>query len=241
MRRGALGNRKNDGGLMKKKYILDFVKADSPIREAVTKFGGQPVWIEKSEWAVSRSTGKPMRFIAQIRLDEELFGQTGSKMAYLFVNDETGENGEFISNTYDPNGGENGVIIQPDGSNPKSIELENGPTLQEWKVPEGETRRRAFDCEYAVQKSPIVEEEKPVYEEISDDEDFMPEYENKVGGYPLFLQDEEYPNSRKNNWNLLLQLDSTSVPFELNFGDSGIGYAYLSKDGKTGKFLWQCS
>jgi len=29
------------------------------------------------------------------------------------------------------------------------------------------------------------------------------------------------------------------VPFEVNFGDAGVGYAFLSEDGTTSKFLWQ--
>jgi hypothetical protein len=40
---------------------------------------------------------------------------------------------------------------------------------------------------------------------------------------------------------LLLQLDSTKVPFFVNFGDAGIGYLFLSADGQTAKFLWQCA
>jgi hypothetical protein len=36
-----------------------------------------------------------------------------------------------------------------------------------------------------------------------------------------------------------LQLDSTGVPFEVNFGDGGVGYAFLAADGNVGKFAWQ--
>jgi uncharacterized protein YwqG len=55
---------------------------------------------------------------------------------------------------------------------------------------------------------------------------------------PDFLQSDEYPDA--NPWNLLPQLDSAQVPFSINFGDAGIGYAFLSSDGQTAKFLWQC-
>ena len=30
------------------------------------------------------------------------------------------------------------------------------------------------------------------------------------------------------------------VWLESNFGDAGIGYAYISEDGRSGKSLWQC-
>jgi hypothetical protein len=53
------------------------------------------------------------------------------------------------------------------------------------------------------------------------------------------MQGPEYPAGGP--WKLLLQLDSTSVPFEVNFGDAGIGYGFIAEDGQSGKFLWQCA
>jgi uncharacterized protein YwqG len=61
---------------------------------------------------------------------------------------------------------------------------------------------------------------------------------NKLGGTPGFLQNEDYPG--EGEWKLLLQLDSTKVPFYVNFGDAGVGYAFLSADGREARFLWQC-
>ena len=61
---------------------------------------------------------------------------------------------------------------------------------------------------------------------------------NKVGGTPGFIQADEFPVAGP--WRLLLQLDSMTVPFHVDFGDAGIGYAYISEDGRSGKFLWQC-
>jgi uncharacterized protein YwqG len=81
-------------------------------------------------------------------------------------------------------------------------------------------------CEFAVTLD---------YGENPDEQDG---YENKVGGTPDFLQGEEYPQGGP--WRLLLQLDSSSVPFHVNFGDAGVGYAFISQDGTVGKFLWQC-
>lgn len=49
--------------------------------------------------------------------------------------------------------------------------------------------------------------------------------EIKVGVTPTFLQYPEYPG--EGNWRLLLQLDSQRVPFSVNFGDAGVGYALL--------------
>lgn len=61
--------------------------------------------------------------------------------------------------------------------------------------------------------------------------------ESKVGGTPVFLQYPEYPGL--GSWRLLVQLNAVIVPVGLNFGDGGHGYAFLSEDGRTAKFLWQ--
>lgn len=93
---------------------------------------------------------------------------------------------------------------------------------------------------------------------------------NKVGGTPFFIQGEEYPSNLKKHewpdrtqanpyvdpldqlkdapylgeeradWLLVLQLDSCNVPFDINFGDAGVGYAFVTADGSEGRFLWQC-
>jgi uncharacterized protein YwqG len=217
---------------MKRKYTINFRESKNPITEPVTKFGGQPVWIEKPEWAVSRSTNKPMMFVCQIELKEEIFGQVSGKMAYIFMNDED------VDGTFDPNSGENAIIIQPNGKNPKSVNIESGPTL--YNVSEGfkYISENQIPCEFLAElelgNDPDLEED--ILEENLD----KAMSEIKIGGIPVFLQSEEFPDKEKENWNLLLQLDSCSIPFEINFGDAGVGYAFVSKDGKTGKFLWQC-
>lgn len=229
---------------MKKKYTINFQESPAPIIEPITKFGGQPVWIEKPEWPVSRSTGKPMMFICQIALDEEFFGKTESRMAYIFM---TGDEDGYADCTWEADGGENAVIIQPGGNNPPTAGAAIGQSLSVWKVPpdsladklkglftgKKRKKREPFPCEFAVGASAIIPETKTSREEGN--------FENKIGGTPRFLQGKEFPDGNKNDWKLLLQLDSSSVPFEINFGDAGIGYAFISNDGKTGKFLWQCA
>jgi hypothetical protein len=57
-----------------------------------------------------------------------------------------------------------------------------------------------------------------------------------IGGRPNRLQGDEAPNG----WTFLLQLDSTQLcDTAVNFGDSGIGYAFISPDRREGRFLWQ--
>ena len=65
---------------MVKRRSIEFVKTDKPITELVTKFGGQPVWLGKPEWPLSKSTGNPMRFICQIAIDQTRFSPVAAQM-----------------------------------------------------------------------------------------------------------------------------------------------------------------
>jgi uncharacterized protein YwqG len=96
--------------------------------------------------------------------------------------------------------------------------------LHQYLVPE--------DCEFHVRLSPG--EDPPWSEEMEDEEQLEG---NKLGGTPRFIQSPEFPDD--GDWKLLLQLDSSNVPFYVSFGDSGVGYAFISADSRKGRFLWQ--
>lgn len=227
---------------MPTKHRIEFREVSSPITDAVTRFGGQPTWVVEPQWPVSRETGNPMRFICQIKLTEELVLDTMAQMAYLFITDE--DDGEFVDGTYDPDGGENAVILQPGIARVPVQTLTQGPTLYRMIEKPGHDRLQPESCEFAVRLT------------IEDDIPFLPEdefsnmsdekvqaatgklIESKIGGTPVFLQGDEFPFA--GICRLLLQLDSTSVPFFINFGDGGVGYAFLNEGGDQAKFLWQC-
>lgn len=210
---------------------ITFIPSEKPITQPVTKFGGKPVWLTEPQWPLSAGSGNPMQFIAQIALDPEIFPGTAGKVAYLFMTSDDDEAAE----TWDPDSGDNAVIIQPNGILHVPVApLRHGPTLFEPIEVENnlyEPQLREFTV------SLTTEEEQPL---IQDDQ-----YDNlsgnKIGGTPYFIQSEEYPHDQPENWSLLLQLDSENVPFYINFGDAGIGYAFINKAGTLGKFLWQCS
>ncbi len=42
-------------------------------------------------------------------------------------------------------------------------------------------------------------------------------------------------------WELIVQLDTDSLPLYVDFGDGGVGYAFVAPDRLEGRFLWQCS
>ena len=97
------------------KYDIEFIEADAPITDPVTKFGGQPVWLERPEWPLSKELGRQMQFVCQIALDPDILGVSPGRMAYLFITGETED--EWVDGTYDPDSGENAVIVQPGGTN----------------------------------------------------------------------------------------------------------------------------
>jgi uncharacterized protein YwqG len=182
-----------------------------------------------------------MRFIGQMAIEAELFGPTSAQMAYLFMTDED----DYVDGTWEPNGGENAVILQPGSSNFATQPVAKGPTLYRMVKKLFHKRLVPESCEFAVALAPgedpdLTEESQRLKWDDSQDKSYLAALEgNKVGGSPMFIQNMEFPGPGV--WRLLLQLDSTKVPFSINFGDMGVGYAFLSADGQQGKFLWQCS
>jgi len=86
---------------MLKRKNIEFFEVKNPIVGCVTKFGGQPNWIGKPEWPLSKATDEPMRFIGQIHLEPDLFGKIPGRMAYLFMTDDADVDG-----TWESDGGE---------------------------------------------------------------------------------------------------------------------------------------
>lgn len=133
----------------------------------------------------------------------------GVRMAYLFMTD--GE--DYVDGTWESERGENALIVQP-GRVPSFVAVSDdakGPTMSE---------------DLAVELLPM----NPV--ELGEG------WDNRLGGSPTWLQDEEYPPG---DWNFLFQLDGSDEFYDVNFGDAGIGYGFLSADGREGRFLWQCA
>lgn len=225
---------------MVKRESIEFIESRQPITQPVTKFGGQPVWLAEPQWPVSKSTGNPMRFIGQIAIDPARFSPVAARMAYLFITDEE----QPVDGTWEPDGGENAVILQPGPAMAGTKPLTEGPTLYQMVKKFLRKNLVPEPCEFSVKL------------ELTEDPDFADEAGrkgwneakwdayataldgNKIGGSPIFIQNTEFPGPGR--WRLLLQLDSTKVPFFVNFGDGGVGYLFLSENGQVAKFLWQC-
>ncbi|HWE18670.1 MAG TPA: YwqG family protein [Hyphomicrobiaceae bacterium] len=204
---------------------IEFEAASNPISGHVTKFGGQPTWVTGPQWPLSETTGNPMRFICQIALEQDIFPGASGKMAYVFMTDED----EYVDGTWEPDGGENAVIVQPGRCEVRVAALASGPSLYEMVAVPGEELLQPSPREFAVELTRSEEPAAGSMKELNG---------NKIGGLPCFLQGDETPDGGE--WRLLLQLDSVGVPFSINFGDAGVGYAFIDAAGTEGKFLWQC-
>ena len=229
---------------MSTRYGIQFSEVDSSIAAAVSKFGGQPSWLEKPQWPLSRESKQPMRFICQIQVPDTVVATSAGRLAYVFM---TGGD-EYVDGTWEPEGGENSVVIQPGGGVPlvDVVSAAEGPTLYRMIQEPGAARLTPQRCEFAVTltkaNDPDFVAEETRYASFSEAQthDYFAALEgNKIGGTPMFIQSDEFPAGGP--WVLLLQLDSTTVPFYINFGDAGIGYVFVSHDGSQGRLLWQCA
>ena len=116
---------------------MSFRPAAEPITTPDAKLGGQPVWLEAPQWPLSRTDGALMMFIGQIPVP-----QSDGRIAYLFMTAEDSD----LRETWDPEAGENAVIIQPGGRLPdvvRTADAATGPTL--W------TRGTTWDDEIPVE------------------------------------------------------------------------------------------
>ena len=216
---------------------LQFHEITESVVAAKTKFGGQPVWLERPVIPLSRRTGKAMTFIGQVRVPSVWIGDERTRLAYLFM---TGAGfDQNAMETWNPNEGETAVVLQG-GSKPVVHHQPYPDVLQCWKEVDG--RRVQVACEYAVEETPVDEPEYMAQEETDQLPDSAREERvelwrgNKIGGSPYWIQGEELPYSE---WRLLLQLEDGAYPFNLNLG-TGVGYVFVNADCTQGQLLWQC-
>lgn len=223
---------------MPRRASIEFV----PVAEAESvslRFGGEPFGLPADLWPLSRRTKQAMQFICQIPFQADLFPGAGESVAYLFMT-----SGDNADETWTPDGGENAVVIVPPDKLSSSLTVGDPPRLCRMVKKWWSKQLTPESCSFSAKLT------------LSDDPEFIPDTRlmdlpeaeveayrdalagNKLGGTPGFLQGDELPLAEP--WYLLLQLDSAQVPFWINFGDAGIGYAFINRSGTEGRFLWQC-
>ncbi|WP_027624560.1 DUF1963 domain-containing protein [Clostridium lundense] len=220
---------------MIKKYTIDFIEEKKKVEKLVTKFGGQPVWVDGVQWPIDEENGEPMRFICQIELCHKIFGDNKLKMAYLFVSEEW--------NSYV-------LICQQSKSEVFTKEIIDGPSIYRMiKKKKNDVFLSEEQCEFTVNlnfeedydfvhQAPYFIDEELVFEDSPENYDEVLKG-NKIGGTPLFLNCDELPE--EDTWKLLLQLDATNIPFALNFGDAGMGFFFINmKDGSLKFIIESC-
>jgi len=226
---------------MPKKSHLKFEQVKTPINECVSKFGGQPNWVQEPEWPLDRETNTKMQFVGQIELTEELFGETLGKMAYIFFAFDPDLDGNW-----DPNSGLNAVIVQPGDNKLNTVADRTGPASNINKHVQGieldEYGLAEFKLKFDLTNEPDYLNDEMISRLIDTDEEAYNVYANKmevskIGGNPFFIQSEEIP--LETPWKFLCQLDESYVPVWVNFG-TGVAYAFIDEAGTSGKILWQC-
>lgn len=222
---------------MPRSIRLEFREATRPDDRPVTRFGGQPAWLDAPVTPISRRTGKPMTFICQIEIPPDWHAPGPARMAYVFM---TGGGFDYNAvETWNPEDGETAVVVQS-GPAARPAAAPYPDTLKRWEEVDG--RRTEVPHEYAVDQTPV---EEPDYVSMAALED-LGDHErnalceawrgNKIGGSPAWAQYEEFPYQ---DWRLLLQLEDGTYPFNLNLG-TGIGFVFLDATCIEGKLLWQC-
>lgn len=211
----------------KKKMITEFKRVPYPVDEYITKFGGQPNWIGDAQWPISSGwDNRPMMFVGQILLESSIFGNKDPKMAYIFLTHQKSVEDDF----FDPdiaefNGDENAVIIQPDGLyDGETVNIAKGPTIFDKK-----NRHCEFIPKLKDGEDPYFMKSEEFIKISSDDQfKYLNEIDgNKIGGTPNFFQEDfDYGES----WKLLLQLNSSCLPFYLNLGVTPTVFALINNE-----------
>lgn len=223
---------------------MTFRPAASPVRDPVAKLGGQPVWLERPCWPWSSNPSVPMMFVGQFPVPGDSL-----RIAYLFITDDP----DATAETYDPESGENALLVQPGGRVPDFLATtgdSTGPSL--WR--HGARWDEHVPVELLIEMSPLdPAEERALENEIARQEaeraGVLPESAHDsaspplsyVGGKPHCWQPQ---TGMPAPWRFFFQLDGSEgwdddEPYALNFG-GGTGYAYLSQDEREGRFLWDC-
>ena len=221
---------------------IKLTKAEGPITAPITKFGGEPCWLEKAQWPISRLHAVPMQFIGQVALADvpslsDVLRSSG-KVVYIFMTGD--EAGDEQPSTWESESGENAVIIQP-GMGPAIVETEEIFVEDDDLFPECAAHLTLWEEPTATSS----DADKPgVTIEPDTDLDFYRSMSvSKLGGTPAFIQAIEYPEA-DGSWHFVLQMDdynqlADGTIFSPNFG-SGTAYVFVSEDGREGRMLWQC-
>lgn len=199
-----------------KAYKIDRFISQSEDKHFITKFGGQPDWIERPQWPVSLAwDNRPLKFIGQIRLNDFYYEPEKLSLVYIFMTQPEDRNDTFFDpDIIYPDEGETAVIIQPDREIPEYLQVENlrtGPTVDSKNI-------------WIPQITEVEETLATEFEQIDHD---------KFCGIPAFNQHSKTESDSK----LLLQLHTNWLPFYINAGGAPTMFVLLNNTNERGFIL----
>ncbi|OJJ20920.1 hypothetical protein BKI52_10085 [marine bacterium AO1-C] len=222
-------------------------ESTKPITEPITKFGGQPVWINTPQWPIDPYPTEQVKmlFIGQIALNPAVFSGSEGMMAYIFFAEE-GEplieeqlvtviqtkNNPFVNKLF---------YVEMDEVFPAKIEfLEElqGPVIYD---------KKGLNKEYSVALGEVQQEKKlPVGTKLDYERDYTPRLRfkdakiggNKIGGQPVYFNIDYPIPYNPEDWYLLLQLvpvwgEYFYFPFFIGVYPVTIIQIFISKDFKN--------
>ncbi|HAS42583.1 MAG TPA: hypothetical protein DCS93_19035 [Microscillaceae bacterium] len=231
--------------LLKKEF--EFVESSSPITEPISKFGGQPVWINTPHWPLDPYSSEPMLFMGQIALKNDIFPTSDGLVAYIF----------FGAALEPVTGSALAIVLQnPQDdffnthSNPeiKFTSEATGPTIYEFNEED-----EMVSKEYLLSFQNLKEEESVPFEEryTQGELDIEVGYNfskpelagNKIGGQPIYVERRTPPDCfTSDDWHILLQLapkqgyidgyGTNFYPFHMELYGFSIVQIFVSKDYK---------
>lgn len=215
--------------------IIKFNKSGQKVDKPISKFGGQPVWIDGEQWPTSIGwQDRKMMFVGQILIEKGMLGNEMELMVYIFVtHPESYEDDFFDPDMGEWDGGENAVIIQSFENIHYNPKYQEGPTLFDENNEHYEyipVLKRGYDPDFITNsefRKLDYEQQKKYFDAIDT---------NKIGGTPNFCRNEVF---WEDEWILLLQLKCDFLPFVLRGGTMAMLYIFISKDFKRAGMLIQ--
>lgn len=229
------------------KQTFEFVESTAPITEPVTKFGGQPVWINTPKWPIDSYAPMPdvkMLFIGQITLNPTLFPVKEGMMAYIFFSE-----GEplipqqivIVLQTKD-NACVN-TVFNTEGEEIEFVEEATGDSIYLYGASEAHGTQKV-PKEYQVELSAISKDEYFSTEQAPKNEDEIfanPNATgNKIGGQPAFFHHSHPEFYTADDWFMLLQFTPPQqkwqesrkdfLPFVIYLYPGTILQIFVSKD-----------
>ncbi|MEW5868850.1 MAG: hypothetical protein AB1894_06205 [Chloroflexota bacterium] len=222
-------------------YVCKLARSLRPIQEHIIKFGGAPVFMRPVEWPLCQHSAQKMTFLAQIPLQQPIFFSRKYAMAYVFMcPGKYDHKGWLECKNWLPFSGANAVILQE-----HSDMIGAGEAASEYPD---------YSVNFEYNPEPLIDTtDYLIDEEISST---VSEF-TKIGGVPLWLQENETPFCPHCNQPMRfvaqfsaeldgpLPADSSEWHGEkfkfFDFGDVGIGYMFICENECGSAFLWQCS